>query len=127
MYPYKRLIPILFYSILPLLIGVTQARAEDDIKLAQTQTGSVTISSPEDGARLKAGQPITLSYRVLPGPQGDHVHVYVDGDEVAILRELEGNFVLDPLPLGRHELAIKVVNRGHVPIGVESAIHVEVR
>jgi len=121
-----RLIPILFFSLLALLIGSVQVRADAYPLLVRAKTASVTITSPSDGAKFKADEPIILSYEVVPGPRGDHVHVYVDGEEVAILRELEGNFVLDPLPRGRHELAIKVVNRGHVPIGVESTISVTV-
>jgi hypothetical protein len=94
---------------------------------AQTQAASVTISEPKDGGQLTAGGPVTLKYKAIPGPQGDHVHVYVDGREVAILRELEGSYAVGPLTPGRHELAIKVVNRAHVPIGVESSIAVEVK
>ena len=105
---YKRPIPILIYAMLPLLVYAIQVRALDLVSLARAEAASVTITSPKDGAKLKSGQPITLSYEVVTGPRGDHVHVYVDGDEVAILRELEGNFVLEPLPRGSHELAIKV-------------------
>jgi hypothetical protein len=126
MFRYKRLISILFYSILPLLAGAMQARTEDFVKLARVQAASATITSPADGAKFKADQPITLSYEVAPGSKGDHLHVYVDGEEMAILRELEGNFVLEPLPRGSHELAIKIVNRAHEPIGVETTIKVVV-
>lgn len=94
---------------------------------AWEQAASVTISEPKDGAQLTAGGPVTLKYKVIPGPRGDHVHVYVDGEEVAILRELEGSYAVGSLTPGRHELAIKVVNRAHVPIGVESSIAVEVK
>jgi hypothetical protein len=94
---------------------------------AQAQAASVTISEPQDGAQLNGGEQVALKYKVVPGPQGDHVHVYVDRREVAILRELEGRYALGPLTPGRHELAIKVVNRAHVPIGVESSIAVEVQ
>lgn len=94
---------------------------------AREQAASVTISEPQDGAQLNGGEKVKLKYRVIPGPRGDHVHVYVDGGEVAILRELEGSYAVGPLTPGRHELAIKVVNRAHVPIGGESSIAVEVK
>ncbi|MEA3278462.1 MAG: hypothetical protein U9Q81_24830 [Pseudomonadota bacterium] len=94
---------------------------------AREQAVSVTISEPQDGAQLNGGEQVTLGYKVVPGPQGDHVHVYVDGEEVSILRELEGSYAIGPVTPGRHELAIKVVNRAHVPIGVESSIAVEVK
>jgi len=94
---------------------------------AREHAASVTISEPQDGAQLNGGEKVKLKYRVIAGPQGDHVHVYVDGEEVSILRELEGSYAIGPVNPGRHELAIKVVNRAHVPIGVESSIAVEVK
>ncbi|MGD8588480.1 MAG: Ig-like domain-containing protein [Chromatiales bacterium] len=120
----NHLILILFCS--SLLLGGMQTRAEDHVKYAQAQVASVTITTPENGAKLNTDNPITLSYTVTPGPVGDHVHVYVDGSEVGILRQLQGNFIIDPLPRGRHVLAIKIVNKDHVPIGVESSISIDV-
>jgi hypothetical protein len=89
--------------------------------------GSVEISSPKDGAQIPRNQPVSLVYSVDPGPKGDHVHVYIDGEEVTMLRQLEGQYRVGPLQPGRHQLAIKVVNRGHVPIGIESSVTVYVR
>jgi hypothetical protein len=86
---------------------------------------SVTIHAPKDGSELQADQPVQISYQVTPGPKGDHVHLYVNGKEVAILRRLEGTHETSPLSAGRHELAIKVVNRAHVPIGVEALVTVD--
>jgi hypothetical protein len=94
---------------------------------AQAQAASVIISEPKDGAQLNGGEQVTLKYKVVPGPQGDHVHVYVDGEEVAILRELEGSYAVGPLTPGRHKVGIKVVNRAHVPIGVASSVAIYVK
>ena len=85
---------------------------------------SVRIHAPEDGARLPAGEPVFLDYSVNPGPRGDHIHLYVDGEEVAIVQQLEGRYSVGELRPGRHELAIKVVNKSHAPIGVESSVAV---
>lgn len=93
---------------------------------AETQA-SVDILAPQDGAVVSRSEPLALEYDVEPGPKGDHVHVYVDGREVAILRQLEGRYEVGRLRPGRHELAIKVVNRAHVPIGVESSVQVTVQ
>jgi len=49
--------------------------AQSEENPAQTQAASVTISEPKDGAQLTAGGPVTLKYKAIPGPQGDHVHV----------------------------------------------------
>lgn len=89
--------------------------------------GSVTISSPQSGATLSSRQPVMLDYSVDPGPKGDHVHVYVNGREVDVVRRLKGRHNVGSLPPGSYEIAIKVVNRIHVPIGVEASVKVEVR
>jgi len=88
--------------------------------------GYVKITAPADGTRVERMNPTTLVYEVSPGPRGDHVHVYVDGDEVAILRKLMGSHALERLAAGQHTVCIKVVNRAHVPIGVEQCIKVTV-
>jgi hypothetical protein len=55
------------------------------------------------------------------------VHFYIDGDEVAVLRQLEGSYLLDTLDEGAHRLCIKVVNKNHTPIGIEQCINVALR
>lgn len=95
--------------------------------MAEKMEGSVIISSPQSGATLSSRQPVMLDYSVDPGPKGDHVHVYVNGREVDVVRRLKGRHNVGSLPPGSYEIAIKVVNRIHVPIGVEASVKVEVR
>ncbi len=87
---------------------------------------SVTISAPADGAKLDAMEQNKIVYDVVPGPKGDHTHLYVDGKEVAILRKLQGSHTLASLTPGQHAICIKVVNKAHTPIGVEKCIDVTV-
>lgn len=96
------------------------------ISAAYAQTGSVKILSPADGAKLDAFEQNHVRYEVVPGPKADHVHLYVDGKETAILRELKGSHALETLAPGKHELCVKVVNKAHVPIGVEQCITAQV-
>lgn len=84
----------------------------------------VGIAAPVDGAKLDAMELTKLVYEARPGPKGDHVHVYVGGKEVGILRQLKGSYTLEPLPAGAQTLCVKVVNRAHVPIGVEQCVKV---
>lgn len=84
------------------------------------------IVFPPDGAKLDAMTQNRIDYEVVPGPRGDHVHFYVDGKEAAILRKLSGSHSLEALPPGAHALCIKVVNKAHVPIGVEQCVKVNV-
>ena len=69
--------PLLLISLLGLSGGVLAADA------------SVTISSPADGAKVSASAPTKVTYEVVPGPKGDHVHLYVDSGAAAILRQLK--------------------------------------
>ena len=88
--------------------------------------GSVTIVSPQDGAKLDVMNQNKIVYDVVPGPQGDHVHVYVDDQEVGILRQLKGSYTLESLSAGKHSICIKVVNKAHTPIGLQRCINVSV-
>jgi hypothetical protein len=94
--------------------------------LGLAETGAVTIVSPADNATLDALAENRISYDVTPGSRGDHTHLYVDGKEVAVLRQLKGSHALSSLDPGAHELCIKVVNKNHTPIGIERCVKVKV-
>jgi hypothetical protein len=91
--------------------------------VAYSDEGSVTISSPTEGAKL-SGNSAKLVYEVVMAPKGEHVHVYVDGEEVARLHQLKGTYSVDKLSVGKHSLCIRVVDKGHTPIGVEKCVGV---
>jgi hypothetical protein len=97
------------------------------IPLTALGQGKVTITSPADGATLDALDQNRLVYDVDPGPRGDHVHVYVDNKEVGILRKLKGSYLLESLDSGKRNLCVKVVNKAHVPIGLEKCVQVTVK
>lgn len=89
--------------------------------------GKVVITSPADGAILDAMDENHLVYEVDPGPRGDHVHVYVDNREIGILRKLKGSYLLESLSSGARNLCVKVVNKAHVPVGIEQCVKVTVK
>ncbi len=88
--------------------------------------GSVTISSPADGAKLKADGENKVVYEIVPGQSGDHFHISVDGND-DVVRTLKGSYVLPKLSPGSHTITLKVVNKGHVPTGLEKTIKVTVQ
>jgi len=94
---------------------------------ALADAGAVTIVSPANDATLDAMAENRITYDVTPGPQGDHTHLYVDGKEIAVLRQLKGSYTLASLAPGAHELCIKVVNKNHTPIGIEKCVRVKVQ
>ncbi|HUX30697.1 MAG TPA: hypothetical protein VMV78_08745 [Thiobacillus sp.] len=89
--------------------------------------GKALITSPTDGATLDGMDENRLAYEVVHGPRGDHAHLYVDNKEVAILRKSKGSYLLETLSSGKHSLCVKVVNKAHVPIGIEQCIQVTVK
>lgn len=105
----------------PLALGLVLA-----LPTASLGQGKVTITSPLAGASLDAMDENRLAYEVDPGPRGDHVHVYVDNKEVGILRKLKGSYALETLSSGTRNICVKVVNKAHVPIGIEQCVQVVV-
>lgn len=95
-------------------------------QISLAENASVKITSPADGSKLDVMAQNKLVYEVMPGPQGDHVHLYVDNKEAAILRQLKGSYALATLSPGQHDICVKVVNKSHTPIGVEQCVKVTV-
>jgi hypothetical protein len=88
---------------------------------AWSDAGSVTITSPAEGAKVGLSG-IKVSYEVAPGPKGDHVHFFLDGDQLAILPQLKGSYTIDKLTAGRHWACVRVVNKAHTPVGLEKCV-----
>ena len=109
-------------SLYPILGAALLAYAQ----IGLAQNASVKITSPADGTKLDAMAENKVVYEVVPGPQGDHVHLYVDNKEAAILRQLKGSHALATLSPGQHDICVKVVNKGHTPIGLEQCVKVTV-
>jgi len=94
--------------------------------LATAAESKIEISSPVDGAKLDAMEQNKLDYNITLANDGDHIHVYVDGKEAALLRQMKGSYTLESMAQGNHEICIKIVNKNHTPVGVERCIKVEV-
>lgn len=87
--------------------------------------GKVTISSvmPKDPYDKDK---ITLTYDAVPGPNGDHLHLNVDGKRIDVIRELKGSTTFGPLSSGEHKVCLAVNTASHVPTGTESCVTVRV-
>ena len=86
-----------------------------------------TILAPADGAKLEAKHTYKLDYEVKPSPKVDHVHLFVDGDEVGMVHKLKGSFKLGSLKPGDHKVCVSPVNKNHTPIGAQACITVTVQ
>jgi len=88
--------------------------------------GNIDIISPVEGAKLDAKAENKMEYNVTLGESGGHIHVYVDGEEMAVLRQIKGSYTLEPLAKGKRDICIKIVNKNHTPSGVERCVKVTV-
>jgi len=94
--------------------------------LALAEDGSIKITSPAEGAKLDAMTQNKMAYEVDVGSKGDHIHVYVDNKEQAVLKEKKGSYTFETMTPGAHNICIKVVNKGHTPIGLDKCVKVKV-
>jgi hypothetical protein len=83
-----------------------------------------TIGAPADGAKLAAGQASKVEFEVKQGTQAHHVHLFVDGAEVATAHKLKGSFELPALKAGEHKICVAPVNHNHTPIGDKTCVSV---
>jgi hypothetical protein len=100
---------------LVLAIGCAQAFAAD---------GKITINFPADGAMLSAKDKLTVSYDAVLGPAGNHLHLYVDGERIDVLRQLKGSTELEPMTPGIHHICLAENTKSHVATGPETCIDV---
>jgi hypothetical protein len=107
-----------FGGLLALCFSVLPAAAEEN---------SVTILSPADGAILEAARTYTLEYEVKPVDRAEHVHMFVDGDQIEIAHKLKGSFTLGPLKPGARKVCVSPVNKNHTPIAAQTCINVTVQ
>jgi hypothetical protein len=88
------------------------------------ESSAVTITSPTEGSKVGLTG-IKLVYEVAPGPKHDHVHIYVDGDPVGPERPLKGTYTVDKLIAGTHTFCVRVVDKGHTPVGQEKCVRAQ--
>lgn len=125
--PAANVVALAVVALAVVTLGLTSlacAAADNSMKKAEEPSaGTVSISSPVDGAKLP-GSSAKIVFDITAAPKGEHVHVYVDGDEVGRLHELKGSYTVDKLAVGKHWLCIRVVDKGHTPIGAEKCVSV---
>lgn len=106
-----------------LIVALTVSRAF----VAQGEVATINILSPADHAQLDAGEEHLLVYEVIPGPGGDHFHVWVDQKRGPGVHNTAGTYALPKLGPGEHLISIKVVDKGHIPTGPQGSITVIAR
>jgi hypothetical protein len=94
---------------------------------ALAEESLVTLKSPAEGDALTAAKTYKVEYEVKAGTKAHHVHLFVDGEEVATGHKLVGSFPLGPLKPGERKICVAPVNKNHTPIGAKSCVTVTVQ
>ena len=117
----KRLISLFF--------GFTLVALASSV-LAADSAGSITITSPANGAMLQSGSGNKLEFNVHLGPNGNHVHIYVDDQNPIVYRDVSHcpcNINLPDLSPGKHTIAVREATVSHAMTGVEGSVTVTVK
>jgi len=94
------------------------------------EAGSITISSPANGAVLQSGSGNKLEFNVHLSPDGNHVHIYVDDQRPIIDRDIHNcpcSIDLPNLAPGKHTIAVKEATVSHALTGIEGVTTVTVK
>jgi len=89
--------------------------------------GSIKILSPMDGVSLQGPTVNKLTYTVQLGPEGNHLHVYIDDQKPIIVRNVTGCPCTVDLPAlnpGKHVIVVKEARVDHSLTGVQSTVTV---
>ena len=93
-------------------------------------SGSITITSPANGAVLPSGSGNKLAFNVHLGPNGNHVHIYVDDQNPIVFRDASHcpcSIDLPKLSSGKHTIVVKEATSGHAMTGVEASVTATVK
>jgi len=92
--------------------------------------GSITITSPSDGAVLQSDSGNKLDFNIHLSPNGNHVHIYVDEQNPIVFRDVGHcpcSINLPVLKTGKHTIVVKEATVSHAMTGVEGAVTVSVK
>jgi copper transport protein len=87
-----------------------QASASAAKNVEPADGAEVKILSPKEGETF-AGDQVPISFKLVRGKHGHHVHAYVDGELVGMFESQRGT--LTGIPPGRHTLEVRVVADDH--------------
>ena len=73
------------------------------VPVALAADASVTISSPQEGAKISPKE-VNVTYEIVLGPNSNHAHLYVDNGEPVIIRALKGSHTVGTLAPGKHSM-----------------------
>lgn len=95
--------------------------------LGFAETARITIFSPDNDSTVAANDVFRLGYEAVPGYEGAHLFLNVDGRRMSIVRRMNGIADVGPLSPGKHRVCLAISTQSNVPTGVERCISVAAR
>ena len=121
---FERTVLATFLWLLVIILQAPSASSEQ----GETSDGTskIIITAPKEGEVLPSGTDIQVDYQFIPGSKdnGNHVHVFLDGENEGTTRRSPR--VLGKLAPGKHMVLLKISNKEHDWINVETSVHFEV-
>jgi hypothetical protein len=109
--------------LISLFFGFTMVALANPVFAADA--GSITITSPANGAALMSDSGNKLDFNVHLGPTGNHVHIYVDDQNPIVYRDVGHCPCSVDLPMlspGKHTVVIKEATVSHALTGVQDSV-----
>jgi len=109
--------------LIALFVGSTLVALTSPVFAADA--GSIKITSPANGAVLASDSGNKLEFNVHLGPNGNHVHIYVDDQNPIVDRDINHcpcSIDLPVLTSGKHTVAIKEATVSHALTGVQDSV-----
>lgn len=94
------------------------------VALADEPQGSITILEPADGAVVSISEPVLVKWQAVLGPEGNHLHLYMDYRMMDIERAANGSDTIRILLPGTHRICLAIETSWHFPTGVRKCIEV---
>jgi hypothetical protein len=108
----KMLVPVIFSTLLACSGSAFAAE------------GKITISAPANDATVGQNDDVEITYEAVLGPNGDHLHLYLDNKRIDVLHQLKGKADVGLIPPGSHKICLAENTSSHVPTGVETCISI---
>ena len=110
------LVPRILALALPALLLAAPALADE---------GKITILSPHDGEEVSAGKPLIVSFEAVWGPNGNHLHLYLDNHRLDVIRVPKGSEDIGQYVMaGKHVICLEIETSWHISTGVKQCVTV---
>lgn len=104
----------------------TEAEISSVAQLVTIAESEIHILEPMDDARLILNEPNILKYKIVFNGDDNHAYIFLDGEKIQLLRRSHGEYPLERMSLGNHDICIKLAYKDNLLTGLQRCIKVKV-